>query len=89
MEVRDDLGVAAHDPMNLPEIVKRLKTDAVDAVVLFACMQFPSRPAVPMAEAITGKPVLTAAIVTIWQMLKALDLETWVPGDGTLWSGVY
>lgn len=56
----------------------------MDEGVLSACVQFPSRPAVPMAEAIAGKPVLIAAIASIWQMLKALDLETWVPGDGTL-----
>ncbi len=89
LEIQDNLDVAAHDPMNLPEIVKGLKTDDVDAVVLSACVQMPSLPAVPMAEAITGKPVLTAAIATTWQMLKALDLDTRVPGGGTLLSGAY
>ncbi|WP_139267166.1 Asp/Glu racemase [Celeribacter indicus] len=89
LEIQDNLDVAAHDPLKLPEIVRGLKTDDVDAVVLSACVQMPSLPAVPMAEAITGKPVLTAAIATTWQMLKALDLDTRVPGGGTLLSGAY
>tara|TARA_R110002167_G_scaffold23426_3_gene83121 strand:+ start:1322 stop:2071 length:750 start_codon:yes stop_codon:yes gene_type:complete len=89
LEIQDNLDVAAHNPMNLPVIVKRLKTDDVDAVVLSACVQMPSLPAVPMAEAVTGKPVLTAAIATTWQMLKMLDLDTRIPGGGTLLSGAY
>ena len=89
LEIQDNLDVAAHNPMNLPVIVKRLKTDDVDAVVLSACVQMPSLPAVPMAEAVTGKPVLTAAIATTWQMLEVLDLDTRIPGGGTLLSGAY
>lgn len=89
LEIQDNLDVAAHDPMKLPEIVKGLNTSDVDAVVLSACVQMPSLPAVPMAEAVTGKPVLTAAIATTWQMLKELDLDTRVPGGGTLLSGAY
>jgi maleate isomerase len=89
LEIQDNLAVAAHDPMNLPEIAKRLKTDDVDAIVLSACVQMPSLAAVSMAEAVTGKPVVTAAIATTWQMLKELDLDTRVPGGGTLLSGAY
>ncbi len=89
LEISDNLAVAAHDPMKLPNIVKGMKTDDVDAVVLSACVQMPSLSAVPMAEAITGKPVLTAAIATTWQMLNALNLNTRVPGGGTLLSGIY
>ena len=89
LEISDNLAVAAHDPMNLPGIVAEMKTEDVDAVVLSACVQMPSLPAVSRAEAITGKPVLTAAIATTWQMLKELDLDTRVPGGGTLLSGAY
>lgn len=49
----------------------------------------PSLAAVSMVEAQTGKPVLTAAIATTWSMLKALNLDTRVPGGGTLLSGLY
>ncbi|WP_445933597.1 maleate cis-trans isomerase family protein [Nitratireductor indicus] len=89
LEISDNLAVAAHDPMKLPEIVSEMKTDDVDAVVLSACVQMPSLPAVPMVEARTGKPVVTAAIATTWQMLRALGVETRVPGGGTLLSGAY
>ncbi|KPH05065.1 Asp/Glu racemase [Rhizobium acidisoli] len=89
LEIPDNLAVAAHDPMNLPEIVKGMKTDDVDVVVVSACVQMPSLPAVSMVEAMTGKPVLTAAIATTWQMLQALDLNRRVPGGGTLLSGAY
>ncbi|GAB1584609.1 Asp/Glu racemase [Phyllobacterium phragmitis] len=89
LEIQDNLAVAAHDPMKLPGIVKEMDMSDVDAVVLSACVQMPSLPAVPMAEAVTGKPVLTAAIATTWQMLNALGLDTRVPGGGTLLSGAY
>ena len=89
LEIQDNLAVAAHDPMNLPGIVAEMDTSEVDAVVLSACVQMPSLPAVSTVEAQVGKPVLTAAIATTWQMLKALDLDTRVPGGGTLLSGAY
>lgn len=89
LEISDNLAVAAHDPMNLPRIVKELDVSQADAVVLSACVQMPSLSAVPMAEAVTGKPVLTAAIATTWQMLRELKLDTRVPGGGTLLSGAY
>ena len=69
--------------------VGEMETDDVDVVVLSACVQMPSLRAVPRAEAITGKPVVTAAIATTWAMLKALDLDTLVPGGGALLSGKY
>ncbi len=44
---------------------------------------------VAKVEAMTGKPVVTAAIATTYAMLKALDLEPVVPGGGALLSGAY
>jgi len=49
----------------------------------------PSLASVAKVEALTGKPVVTAAIATTYQMLKALDLEPIVPGAGALLSGAY
>lgn len=89
LEIQDNLAVAAHDPMNLPGIVATMNTAEADVIVLSACVQMPSLPAVPMVEAQSGKPVLTAAIATTWQMLKALNVETSVPGGGALLSGAY
>ncbi|TYC61971.1 Asp/Glu racemase [Rhodobacterales bacterium] len=89
LEIQDNLDVAAHDPMRLPGIVAEMDTADVDVVVLSACVQMPSLRAVPMAEAVTGKPVVTAAIATTWAILKALNLDTLVPGGGALLSGQY
>jgi maleate isomerase len=89
LEISDNLKVAAHDPMNLPAIVASMKTDDVDAIVLSACVQMPSLAAVPIVEAQSGKPVITAAIATTWQMLRALNVDTRVPGGGALLSGAY
>lgn len=89
LEIPDNLAVARHDPANLPGIVADLDLDGVDAIVLSACVQMPSLPAVAQVEAQTGKPVLTAAIATTYAMLKALKLEPIVPGAGALLSGAY
>lgn len=89
LEIADNLEVGRHDPANLPEIVSRLNTKDADVVVLSACVQMPSLPSVPAVEAITGKPVVTAAIATTYAMLKALNLEAVVPGAGALLSGRY
>lgn len=89
LEIQDNLAVAAHDPMNLPGIVASMDTADADVIVLSACVQMPSLPAVSVVEAQSGKPVLTAAIATTWSMLRALDLPTRVPGGGALLSGAY
>ncbi|WP_280954216.1 maleate cis-trans isomerase family protein [Kumtagia ephedrae] len=89
LEISNNLEVAAHDPANLPGIVQGLDTSGVDAVVLSACVQMPSLASVARVEAMTGKPVVTAAIATTYQMLKALELAPIVPGAGALLSGAY
>jgi len=89
LEIPDNLDVARHDPMNLPEIVASMNLDDVDTIVLSACVQMPSLPAVQKVEALTGKPVVTAAIATTYAMLKKLNLEPVVPGAGALLSGAY
>lgn len=89
LEIPDNLEVAAHDPMKLPGIAAGLDLSGVDAVVLSACVQMPSLPAITRAEARLQKPVLSAAVATTWSMLNALDLDTRVPGGGTLLSGEY
>ena len=89
LEIPNNLDVARHDPNNLPGIVRGMRTADVDAVVLSACVQMPSLPAVAKVEALTGKPVVTAAVATTYAMLTALDLEPVVPGAGALLSGAY
>jgi maleate isomerase len=89
LEIPDNLDVGRHDPSLLPEIVKTLPYQDADAIVLSACVQMPSLPAVAKVEAITGKPVITASIATTYAMLKQLGLEAVVPGAGALLSGAY
>ena len=89
LEIPDNLEVGRHDPARLPGIVAQMDTSNVDAIVLSACVQMPSLEAVAQVEAMTGKPVITAAIATTYAMLKALGLEPIVPGAGALLSGAY
>jgi maleate isomerase len=89
LEIPDNLEVGRHDPANLPAIVQKLRYQDADAIVLSACVQMPSLPAVAKVEAITGKPVITAAIATTWSILHELGLEAVVPGAGALLSGAY
>lgn len=89
LEIADNLAVGRHDPAKLPGIVAEMDLSGVDAIVLSACVQMPSLPAVATVEAQTGKPVLTAAIATTYAMLTVLELEPIVPGAGALLSGAY
>lgn len=89
LEIPDNLEVGRHDPSKLPGIVADMKTDDVDAIVLSACVQMPSLPAIAQVEALTGKPVVTAAVATTYAMLGALGIEQVVPGAGALLSGRY
>lgn len=89
LEIPDNLEVGRHDPAKLPGIVAELDVSDVDVIVLSACVQMPSLQAVSIVEAMTGKPVVTAAIATTYAMLKALDLDPVVPGAGALLSGAY
>lgn len=89
LEIPDNLEVARHDPSRLPEIVSTMNYQDADAIVLSACVQMPSLPAVAKVEAMTGKPVITAAIATTYAMLRSLDLQPIVPGAGALLSGAY
>ena len=89
LEIPDNLEVGRHDPARLPGIVAGMDLAGVDVIVLSACVQMPSLQAVAQVEAMTGKPVVTAAIATTYAMLRALGLDTYVPGGGALLSGAY
>ncbi|KQU01962.1 Asp/Glu racemase [Rhodococcus sp. Leaf7] len=89
LEIPDNLEVAARDPRALIDIVTGLDHSEADVVVLSACVQMPSLEAVQEVEDAIGKPVITAAVATTWQMLRALGLDTHVPRAGSLLSGRY
>lgn len=87
LEIPDNLDVGRHDPAKLPGIVAGMNYADADVIVLSACVQMPSLPAVAQVEAQTGKPVLTASIATTYAILKELGLDPVVPGAGALLSG--
>ena len=89
LQIPDNLEVGRHDTKKLPGIIKTMDTADADVIVLSACVQMPSLAAISTVEAMTGKPVLTAAVATTYAMLKSLDLEPIVPGAGALLSGAY
>jgi maleate isomerase len=82
LEVTDNVAVGRLDPENLLEIARGLRLDDVDAVVLSACVQMPSLPAIAEAERELGLPVLSAATATTRKILIALGLEPVVPNAG-------
>ncbi|WP_285443957.1 Asp/Glu racemase [Streptomyces sp. ISL-44] len=89
LEIPNNLDVAAHDPARLPALAKALDHSDADAFVLSACVQMPSLGAIEEAEQLLGKPVVSAAVCTAHQMLRALDLPAVAPGAGHLLSGAY
>jgi maleate isomerase len=87
LEIPDNLEVGRQDPMRLVDIVKNLDISQADAVVLSACVQMPSLDAIQIVENQIGKPVLSAAVSTVYKILKTLNLNPYVPNAGTLLSG--
>jgi maleate isomerase len=84
LEVADNLAVGRLDPLNLPDIAARLRLADADALVLSACVQMPSLPAIPVAEQRFGLPVLSASTATAYQILQRLDLDPNIPEAGAL-----
>jgi maleate isomerase len=84
LEVSDNRAVAALDPEDLKSHWKRLDLSDCDALVLSACVQMPSLPAIEEVERDSGLPTLSAATATTWTILRALNLQPVVPGAGEL-----
>jgi maleate isomerase len=87
LEVSDNVAVGQLDPYRLPEIACRIDTEAIDALVLSACVQMPSLPVVQHVEDELAVPVLTAATATARSILLALGLEPTIPGAGAALAG--
>jgi maleate isomerase len=86
LEIPRNVDVARHDPLRLPEIAKGLDRRRADAVILSACVQMPSLPAVQQAQTDLGVPVLSASIATAYEILARLGLRRVVPEAGALLS---
>lgn len=85
-EIPDNLEVGRRDPMQLLEDAKRLKIANADAVVLSACVQMPSLPAIQAAEKMLGIPVTSTPVCTVRNMLDLLELQPRIPNCGALLS---
>ena len=88
-EIPDNLDVGRRDPMRLIEDVQRLNIKGADVVVLSACVQMQSLPAIQIVEDKLGVPVTSTAVCTTHQMLVNLGLEPIAPNAGALLSGRY
>ncbi|PLR80682.1 Asp/Glu racemase [Bacillus canaveralius] len=89
LEVADNLEVGRLEPLKLIDHATRLNTKGADAVVLSACVQMPSLPAIQTVEDRLRLPVLSAATSTVYKILKELNLNTAVPDAGYLLSGKF
>jgi maleate isomerase len=89
LEIPDNLAVGRRDPLALCRIYKDLKLEGADVLVLSSCVQMPSLAAVQKVQDECGVPVVSASIATTYQMLKKLNLATYVPNGGALLSGKY
>lgn len=83
-EIPDNLEVGRRNPMQLLDDVKRLNTANADVVVLSACVQMPSLPALQAAQDMLGLPVTSTAACTVRNMLDLLDLKAGMPGCGAV-----
>jgi maleate isomerase len=87
LEVSSNFEVGQLDSGRLVGLAEALDTSEADAVVLSACVQMPSLPAIQVAEDTLGLPVLSAATATTYGLLQALGLRPVVPGAGALLAG--
>ena len=80
--VDDNLDVGRLDPASLMGHVEGLDLEGVDGIVLSACVQMPSLPAVEEVEQRTGLPVITAATATSREIVDRLGLSLTGPPRG-------
>ncbi len=82
LEVDDNVEVGRLDPSLLVSYATKLDLTKADAVVLSACVQMPSLSAIEDAERVLGRPVLSAATATTYEVLALLGERPSVPGAG-------
>lgn len=70
--VANNCDVGRLDPQSLRDHVDRLDLDGAEGIVLSACVQMPSLPAVDAVEQHTGLPVITAATATSREIVDRL-----------------
>ena len=89
LEIPNNLDVGNRSPLDVIDDYKSLDLTGIDALVISACVQMPSLDAIPILEKELGIPVVSSAVCTTYEMLKALGLKTVVPNGGQLLNGDY
>jgi maleate isomerase len=82
--VSNNVEVARLDPMRLPALAAEMDLSDADALIISACVQMPSLPAIAMAEQQLGLPVLSAATATVHDLLTRLGITPDIAGAGSL-----
>lgn len=82
--VEDNVAVGRLDPMRLPDLAEKVNLSGADALILSACVQMPSLPAIQTVQDRLAIPVLSAAVATTWKLLNTLGLDPEVPDAGQL-----
>lgn len=85
--VTDNDAVGRLNPLDLLELAQKVKLNNADVLVLSACVQMPSLPAIALVEKRIGIPVISAATATVFQLLKGLGLACYIPNAGSLLEG--
>ena len=84
LRVTDNVKVAELDPLRLPTLARQLDLSNADALIISACVQMPSLPAIPIAERELDLPVLSAGTATVYDLLTRLGLRAGVPDGGAV-----
>ena len=82
LEVADNVEVGQLDPSRLVGYAGQLNLAKADAIILSACVQMPSLPAIEDAQRAFGRPVLSAATATAYEVLDLLGEQPYVPEAG-------
>ena len=85
-DIPDNLEVGRRDPMQFLEDVKLLNIANADLVVMSACVQMPSLPALQAAQNKLGLPVTSTAACTVRNMLDLLGLPAHLEGAGAVFE---
>ena len=72
LEVANNVEVGRLDPPQLVDIAAGLDVSRADAVILSACVQMQSLPAIEPTEQRLGLPVLSAGTATVFRLLQEL-----------------
>lgn len=87
LSVTDNRAVGCLDPMAPRSHVRELDVSGAQGVVLSACVQMPSLPAIAPTQADLGIPVLSAATATAYEITAGLGVDPVIPDAGALLDG--